>query len=102
MSENCYTAGVTGNGCRTCGNCKNGGRRRQMKGHGEKRSRKTEQFIAALLTKPTVEAAAKKAGIGDVTAWRWMKDRAFADQYREALMKDMRHTTARLQGAALE
>ena len=55
-----------------------------MKGHGEKRSRKTEQFIAALLTESTVEAAARKAGIGDVTAWRWMNDRAFADQYREA------------------
>jgi hypothetical protein len=51
-----------------------------MKSHGEKRSRKTEQFIAALLTEPTVEAAAKKAEIGDVTAWRWMKDRAFVDQ----------------------
>ena len=73
-----------------------------MKGHGEKRSRKAEQFIAALLTEPTVEAAAKKAGIGDVTAWRWMKDRAFADQYREARREAMRHTTARLQGAALE
>ena len=73
-----------------------------MKGHGEKRSRKTVQFIAALLTEPTVEAAAKKAGIGDVTAWRWMKDRAFADQYREAWREAMRHTTARLQGAALE
>ena len=61
-----------------------------MKGHGEKRSRKTEQFIAALLTEPTVEAAAKKAGIGDVTAWRWMNDRAFADQYREARREAMR------------
>ena len=73
-----------------------------MKGHGEKRSRKTEQFIAALLTESTVEAAARKAGIGDVTAWRWMNDRAFADQYREARREAMRHTTARLQGASLE
>ena len=85
-----------------CGNCKNGGRRKQMKGHGEKRSRKTEQFIAALLTEPTIEAAAKKVGIGEVTAWRWMKDRAFGDQYREARREAMRRTTARLQGASLE
>ena len=63
-----------------------------MKGHGEKRSRKTEQFIAALLTESTVEAASRKAVIGDVTAWRWMNDRAFADQYREARREAMRHT----------
>jgi hypothetical protein len=40
----------------------------QPEGHGEKRSRKQEQFIAALLSYPTVEAAAKAAGIGNVTA----------------------------------
>jgi hypothetical protein len=73
-----------------------------MKGHGAKRSRKTEQFIAGLLTEPTVEGGEEGGNRADVTAWRWMKDRAFGDQYREARREAMRHTTARLQGAALE
>ena len=52
----------------------------QAKGHGEKRSRKQEQFIAALLSHSTVDAAAKSVGIGDVTAWKWRKDPAFAER----------------------
>jgi hypothetical protein len=74
----------------------------QAKGHGEKRSRKQEQFIAALLSYPTVEAAAKTVGIGDVTAWRWRNDPAFAERYREATRESMRHAAALLQGAARE
>jgi hypothetical protein len=42
----------------------------------KKRSRKQEQFIAALLSHSTVEAAAKVVGIGNVTAWKWRKDPA--------------------------
>jgi hypothetical protein len=37
-------------------------------GHGEKRTRKQEQLIAALLSHPTIEAAAKSLGISDATA----------------------------------
>jgi hypothetical protein len=73
-----------------------------MKGHGEKKTRKAEQFIAALLTHPSIEAAAKSIGIGTATAWRWMKDPKFAEQYRDARREAMRHTTARLQEAARE
>jgi hypothetical protein len=73
-----------------------------MKGHGERKSRKTEQFIAALLSEPTIEAAAKTVGIGDVTAWRWMKDPQFAEQYRQARREAMRHSTTRLQRASIE
>ena len=74
----------------------------QAKGHGEKRSRKQEQFIAELLSHPTVEAAAKAVGIGHVTAWRWLKDPAFAQRYREATRETVRHAAALLQGAARE
>ncbi|HEY6345584.1 MAG TPA: transposase family protein [Bryobacteraceae bacterium] len=70
--------------------------------HGEKRSWKQEQFIAALLSHPTVEAAAKAVGIGDTTAWRWRNDPAFAGRYREATREAMRHAAAILQGAARE
>jgi hypothetical protein len=70
----------------------------QAKGHGEKRSRKQEQFIAALLSHSTVEAAAKVVGIGNVTAWKWRQDPAFVKQYREA----MHQAAGLLQGAARE
>jgi hypothetical protein len=41
------------------------GRNRQGKAQSE-----TEQFIGALLSYATVEAAAQAVGIGNVTAWR--------------------------------
>jgi hypothetical protein len=71
-------------------------------GHGEKRTRKQEQLIAALLSHPTIEAAAKSIGISDATAWRWMKTSEFQVAYREARREAMRQTTARLQEAARE
>ena len=39
------------------------GRCKQMKGHGEKLSRKQEQAIAAFLSDATIGAAAEKAGV---------------------------------------
>jgi hypothetical protein len=74
----------------------------QDKGHEEKCGRKQEQFTAALLSHPTVEAAAKAVGIGKTTAWRWRSDPAFAQRYREATREAMRHAGALLQGAARE
>jgi hypothetical protein len=71
-----------------------------MKGHSEKKTRKAEQFIAALLAHPSIEAAAKSVGIGTATAWRWMKDPKFAQEYRNARREAMRHTT--FAGAARE
>lgn len=54
------------------------------KGHGEKQTRKQSIFIANLLAEPTVKEAAQKSGIGEATAYRWMKDPAFQESYREA------------------
>ena len=59
----------------------------QMKGHGEKRSRKAEQFIAALLSHPSMKL-------------RLMRDPGLAGQYRTAKREVIRQTTARLQQAA--
>jgi hypothetical protein len=69
-------------------------------GHGEKQSRKLEEFIAAMLVQPTVEAAARSAGISYVTAWRWMKDEAVIARYRAARRDAMQHAMARLEQAA--
>ena len=73
-----------------------------MSGHGERRSRKAEQLIAALLVQPTIEAAAKLVGISVASARRWMKAPSFREQYNEARREAMRQTTGRLQAAALE
>src|SRR5262245_20566019 len=41
-------------------------------------------LIAALLTEPTVAAAAEKVGIGSATAYRWMKKPAFRKEWARA------------------
>ena len=71
-----------------------------MNGHGEKQSRKHEQAIAALLTEPTLAAAAKAVGVGVATLGRWMQDEKFQEDYRKARMEAVGHATAKLQQAA--
>ena len=70
-----------------------------MKPPGEKLSRKQATFLSALLTAPTLAKAAHQAGIGDVTAWRWMKDDGFQDAYRVARRQVVQHAITRLQQA---
>jgi hypothetical protein len=57
-------------------------------GHGEKKTRKLDQFIAAMMSHGPVEAAAA-AGIAASTARRWMKDpvviRRLAEPRRDAM-----------------
>lgn len=53
-------------------------------GHGEKRSRREDLALAALISEPTIGEAAKKVGISEVTIWRWMQDPEFQDKYRMA------------------
>lgn len=55
-----------------------------MAGHGDKIGRKAEAAIAALLSEPTVEKAAEKAGVGYRTLKGWLADPAFASAYRAA------------------
>lgn len=55
-----------------------------MTGHGEKQTRKQEDAIVALLSQPTVEAAASECGISPKTLYRWLRDPAFKAQYRTA------------------
>jgi hypothetical protein len=68
-----------------------------MKGHGEKLSRKQELAIAALLSEPTVSAAAAKVGVGEVTLWRWQSDPSFKKAFRAARREAMEKATAFLQ-----
>jgi len=71
-----------------------------MTGHGEKLSRKAELFIGALLTQPTVTAAAQTVGVSESTARRWLQREEFQERYREARQEAVSHATARLQQAS--
>jgi hypothetical protein len=68
-----------------------------MTGHGQKLGRKREQAIAALLSRPTIEAAAKAVGIAEVTLRRWLKDSGFRAEYLQARRLAMEQATSQLQ-----
>jgi hypothetical protein len=63
---------------------------------GEKLSRKQEDAIVALLTAPTIQAAAEATGITYITLWRWMQIPEFKEQYREARLEAVRQAVSRL------
>lgn len=70
--------------------------------HGEKLSRFSEQAISALLTYPTVSAAAQSISVCPKTLCRWMRDPEFSEQFREARREVVRVTTAQLQMASAD
>ena len=69
-------------------------------GHGQKRNRKMETAIAALLSKPTIAEAASTAGISEPTLLRWLKEPEFSTAYREARRESVQHAITRVQIAA--
>ena len=71
-----------------------------MKGHGSKFGRKKEEAIAALLSQPNLEAAARATGIGTTTLIRWQKDPEFDAAYRAARRAAFGQSIARLQQAS--
>src|SRR5579862_6630700 len=70
-----------------------------MKGHGDKISRKQEQAIAALLSHPTIPAAAEACEVSDVTLWRWMQEPGFKAVYSDARKQALESAIALLQKA---
>lgn len=70
-----------------------------MSGHGEKLSRRQEEAIAALLTEPTQAAAAAKAGIGEATLRRWLRQPDFLSAYRAARRELVEGAIGRIQAA---
>jgi transposase-like protein len=71
-------------------------------GHGGKRPRQAEAAIAALLTEPTVEAAAQRVGINESTLLRWLKEPEFGKEYRTARRLVVEGAVGRLQQTATE
>jgi hypothetical protein len=70
-----------------------------MRGHGSKFSHKMEQAVAALLTQPNIDSAARSVGISSATLLRWQKEPEFQKAYREARRAAYSQSIARLQQA---
>lgn len=71
-------------------------------GHGEKRSRKKELAIGCLLAFPTVRAAAKAAGIHEITLHRWLKEPQFALDYQRARERVLETASEQLRSGTLQ
>ena len=71
-----------------------------MAGHGTKLGRKQEDAIAGLLSQRNVDEAARAAGVGARTLWRWMRDPEFQTAYRKAQRAAFGQSLARLQQAS--
>jgi DNA-binding MurR/RpiR family transcriptional regulator len=71
-----------------------------MKGNGQKYEQKKEGAICALLQEPSIEMAAKKAGISESTLFRWLKLEEFQEEYRAAKKELVNHAICRLQHSA--
>lgn len=68
-----------------------------MTGHGEKRSRKQEEAIAALLSHSSIPEAARAINLGEKTLWRWLQDDDFRKAYMEARAEVVRHAVVQVQ-----
>ena len=69
---------------------------KKTKGHGERRTRAEGQFLAALLSSPSIAEAARYAGISERSAARWMADPAFRERLRSAQDEIVGHSLSRL------
>jgi hypothetical protein len=71
-------------------------------GHGEKRSRREEAAIVALLSEPTIEAAAKRARVSGSTLRGWLRESSFQARYRAARRQVVEQAIAQLQQGTSE
>ncbi len=63
-------------------------------------SPKQHKALAALLTEPTITAAAQKAGIAERTLHGWLQEPAFRDEYRRLRREALGQAMARLQNVS--
>ncbi len=61
-----------------------------------------EKALAALLRFPTITEAAKDCGLSEKTLYRYLRDKDFLSEYREARRAIMETATTELQKSALE
>ena|ERR1700722_10813227 len=67
-----------------------------MSGHSGKLGPKKEGAILALLSQRSIEDAARAAGVGPRTLYRWMKEPEFDAAYREGKRAAFSQSIARL------
>ncbi|MDP9474993.1 MAG: hypothetical protein M3R38_04770 [Actinomycetota bacterium] len=73
------------------------------RGEGEGIPPAQYKTIIALLEQPTMEKAAKAAGVNKTTLYKWLReDAAFKEAYREARREAFSAAVARLQAAATQ
>jgi hypothetical protein len=65
-------------------------------------TQKQQKTIQALLENPTARAAAKAAGVGETTLYRWLGEAAFSRAYRAARNQLLEGTLTALQAASSE
>src|SRR5947209_5922038 len=63
---------------------------------------KTNVFLVALACGASVESAARKAGISERTAYRWLEDKALCKELNKARADMVQRATGMLTAAALE
>ena len=68
-----------------------------MTGHGAKFPRKLEEAIAALLTRPSVDEAARTIGVEPKTLRRWMRVPEFQASYLRVRREAVTQALARMQ-----
>lgn len=73
-----------------------------MNGHGQKLNRNQEKAIAALLSNPSIPAAAKAIEVGESTLSRWLKISIFQAAYRSARKQVVSLAIAKVQAAMTE
>ncbi len=77
----------------------NGKERQQMAATNGALTPKQHKALAALLSEPTVTAAAAKVGIGERTLHTWLHEPAFADAYTAVRHEAVSQAVGRLQHA---
>lgn len=61
-----------------------------------------EEAIPVLLSSPSIPKAAEQTGVSKATLWRWMKEPAFAEAYRQARKEIVEHAISHLQHMSSE
>lgn len=61
---------------------------------------KQEKFIISLMSKATTEEAIKDAGINRSTAYKYLRDPDFSNEYRRIRRETMQQVTSKLQNAS--
>lgn len=68
----------------------------------EKVTPKQARGIAALLTEPTITAAAARAGVAPKTIYKWLRQPVFTEELRRVQNQEIDQAAARLAGGLSE